>query len=56
MSHTHAVASRSQPAAGQCSWIHSWEDVDIRCTDEVVPGERLCAEHLIAAAKKRSRP
>jgi hypothetical protein len=54
MSSVHAGPSRP-PRPGWCSWRWHWEDVDLACTDEAIPGELYCPEHLIEAVHA-SRP
>lgn len=43
--HMHAVALDAQPIPGQ--YVFLWEDVALRCTDPVIPGDGYCAEHRI---------
>jgi hypothetical protein len=48
VSSVHAGPARPL-APGQCSWRWHWEDVDLACTDGVIPGGEYCADHLVEA-------
>lgn len=54
MSDTHAgpIVLRR---VGQCAWTWHWEDVDLACRDNAIPGGDLCADHLIQVAHAREQ-
>lgn len=46
------VRTKEKRRAGVCVWEWHWEGVDLRCEDDVIPGEELCADHLIERAHR----
>lgn len=43
----HAVPDSTPSRPGQCGWRWHFEDVTLRCEENVLPGAWFCAEHFI---------
>ena len=50
---THAVPPGQAARPGQCAWRWHWEDVELRCDDNAIPGGDLCDTHLIEKQRRQ---